>query len=672
MNLRTLLPVGIIGMLLVHTPTISQKKVATYFNVKGYTEQTARSYLTSSSIDPIEGIWQSNDGFKYAIEKDVRDGRRVPDQFRIIVLSHNTASPFWQTSYVKGFIGKTAVNGIYNIDYYTAARDYYNQIDIQVQTCIGMLESSVLLSFTRQDGAKIMLIRLFPKGNERAGGAASNGGPSVSTGTGFALHPAGYIVTNHHVIEDAQTIEVKGVGGNFNKKMKAELMVSDEKNDLAILRIKDPSFSGFGTIPFAWRQGTAEVGENVFVLGYPMTSSMGEEVKLTNGIISSRTGFKGDISTYQVSAPIQPGNSGGPLFDKNGAVIGIVNARHSKAENASYAIKAGYLKSLMELLPQPIVLPNINQQQGKSLTEQVRAASPFVYLIVVNDADEPGSGMEPEQPKTGGVSSATQRAAQYYQEAEELWKKQDMRGALGKMNLCIEASPEYAGSYFFRGYIYYYGIKNFEKALEDFNRAAQMQPDMESAHLYRGLANDKLGKNTEAIADFSRAIAINKDNTDAYFMRAFVKSAINDRWGSIADYDEIIKREKTAKPNIYKMGTVYNNKGYGLLQLGQMDESKKYLDKALILEPKESYIWGSLGEWYYTKEEYKSCIRHMEKSVELATSTGTRNSDPGLPHYLMGLSKIKLGKQAEGCKDLSKAGEMGKAIAYQEIAKYCR
>jgi hypothetical protein len=61
MNLRTLLPVGIIGMLLVHTPTISQKKVATYFNVKGYTEQTARSYLTSTSIDPIEGIWQSND-----------------------------------------------------------------------------------------------------------------------------------------------------------------------------------------------------------------------------------------------------------------------------------------------------------------------------------------------------------------------------------------------------------------------------------------------------------------------------------------------------------------------------------------------------------------------------------------------------------------------------------
>ena len=306
MNLRTLLPVGIIGMLLVHTPTISQKKVATYFNVKGYTEQTARNYLAGNSIDPIEGIWQSNDGFKYAIEKEVRDGRRLTDQFRIIVLSHNTASPFWQTSYVKGFIGKTAVNGVYSIDYYTAARDYYNQIDIQVQTCIGLLESAALLSFTRQDGAKIMLIRLFPKGNEGGGGASTNSGASVSTGTGFALHPAGYIVTNHHVIEDAKTIEVKGVGGNFNRKMRAELLVADEKNDLAIIRIKDPYFTGLGNIPFTWRQGTAEVGENVFVLGYPMTSSMGEEVKLTNGIISSRTGFKGDISTYQVSAPIQP------------------------------------------------------------------------------------------------------------------------------------------------------------------------------------------------------------------------------------------------------------------------------------------------------------------------------------------------------------------------------
>jgi S1-C subfamily serine protease/Tfp pilus assembly protein PilF len=668
MKLRKCCPVFISVLLFCYFPVLGQKKVATYYNVKGYTEQTARAYYTQNQIDPIEGIWQSNDGFKYAIEKDVRNGIRTQDNYRIIILSHNTSNTFWQTSYIKGFIEKTAVNGVYNIDYYTAAKNYYNQMDIQVQTCIGLLESTALLSFTRQDGAKIMLIRLFPKTNEAISGGAAN--VSTATGTGFAIHAGGYIVTNHHVIENAQTIEVKGVQGNFNKKWPAELLVTDEKNDLAIIQIKDARFTGLGNIPFGWRQGTAEVGENVFVLGYPMTSSMGEEVKLTNGIISSRTGFKGDISTYQVSAPVQPGNSGGPLFDKNGQIIGIVNARHAKAENASYAIKAGYLKSLLELLPQPLQLPYSNQLQGKPLTDQVKSAAPFVYLIVVNDPDTPQQPKEKNKPAVS--SGSTELAAALYSQAEALWKKQDARGALEKINQSIEASGDYAGSFYFRGFVYFFGIMQYQKALEDFTRTIQMQPNMEWAYFYRGMCYDKLTRNPEAIADFTKALQLNPDNTDAYFMRGYIKSISNDLLGSINDYGEILHREKTTKPGIYKMGTIYNNMGYSLMQLGKLDEAKGYLDRAVDMEPKESYIWGSRGELYYKREDYKACIRNMEKAVELAEKTNTRNSDPGLPHYLMGLSKIKLGKVTEGCKDLSRAGEMGKTAAYNAISTYCK
>ncbi len=161
--------------------------------------------------------------------------------------------------------------------------------------------------------------------------------------------------------------------------------MSDERNDLAILKINDPNFTSLGSIPYTFRQGIADVGENVFVLGYPMTYSMGEEIKLTNGIVSSKTGFKGDISLYQISAPVQPGNSGGPLFDKNGNLIGIVSAKHSLAENAGYAVKISYLKNLIDLLPQTINQPTSNTLNGKVLTEQVKIASNFVYIIVVND-----------------------------------------------------------------------------------------------------------------------------------------------------------------------------------------------------------------------------------------------------------------------------------------------
>nr|WP_277266111.1 trypsin-like peptidase domain-containing protein [Prevotella corporis] len=79
--------------------------------------------------------------------------------------------------------------------------------------------------------------------------------------------------------------------------------------------------------------------EDIFVLGYPLVQTMGEDVKLTTDVISSKTGFQGDVSQYQISAAIQPRNSGGPLFDSRGNLIGIVPAKHKGTENVGYAIK---------------------------------------------------------------------------------------------------------------------------------------------------------------------------------------------------------------------------------------------------------------------------------------------------------------------------------------------
>lgn len=201
------------------------------------------------------------------------------------------------------------------------------------------------------------------------------------TGTGFALNN-GYIVTNHHVAAKAKTIKVQGIKGSFSIKYNAEVVAMDEASDLAILKIRDKRFTGFGTIPYSIKTAQAEVGEGIFVLGYPLTQTMGNEVKLTNGIISSRTGFQGDTSSYQMSAPIQPGNSGGPLFDNRGNVIGIVNAHHGGAENASYAIKAARLRSLLETYSLPMsILPGTNTIAAKSLPEKVKAVKGFVFYI---------------------------------------------------------------------------------------------------------------------------------------------------------------------------------------------------------------------------------------------------------------------------------------------------
>lgn len=203
----------------------------------------------------------------------------------------------------------------------------------------------------------------------------------ISSGSGFAISSNGIIATNYHVIENAKTITIRGVNGTFDKIYKAKILVIDKNNDLALIKIDDSNFTSLGTIPYIFKKDISNVGENVFALGYPLRAVMGNEIKLTNGIISSKTGFQGDVTSYQVSVPVQPGNSGGPLFDSNGNVIGIINAKLIIAENAAYAVKISYLMNLIELLNNPPKLPTYNSLKGKSLAEQVKLIKKFVYII---------------------------------------------------------------------------------------------------------------------------------------------------------------------------------------------------------------------------------------------------------------------------------------------------
>lgn len=202
-------------------------------------------------------------------------------------------------------------------------------------------------------------------------------------GTGYAIGD-GYIVTNNHVVDEAKTISVKGVKGDMNIGYTADVVTTDKVNDIAILRVTDSLFTGFGTIPYAVQQRMADVGEDVFVLGYPLTQALGNEIKLTNGIISSRTGYQGNIATYQMSAPVQPGNSGGPMFDNKGNVIGIVVAGVPGAENVGYAIKTSYLNILIESAVLNIKLPTNNTISSLSVAEKVKRVKDFVFYIECN------------------------------------------------------------------------------------------------------------------------------------------------------------------------------------------------------------------------------------------------------------------------------------------------
>ena len=114
-------------------------------------------------------------------------------------------------------------------------------------------------------------------------------------------------------------------------------------------------------------------------------SIMGKEIKITDGIISAKSGYDGDITTYQITAPIQGGNSGGPLFDENANFIGINSSGINKkiADNVGYSIKSNYVLNLIDVLPNSIDLPSSKKLESRPLTDQIKEISKYVVLIKV-------------------------------------------------------------------------------------------------------------------------------------------------------------------------------------------------------------------------------------------------------------------------------------------------
>lgn len=317
--------------------------------------------IDKNGADPIEGIYKG-DKYTLGVKKQATTGK-----YYIFYIDGADNLQDWKDGDIKCTLIPTASSNIFKGIWYGK----WKQTD---ETNI--IFSTIGFVAADKDGEKDEYIKMYPDANT----IAKN---SSSSGTGFFLSKNGYIVTNYHVIEDAKEIKVTGINEDYKKSYTAEVEVTDKQNDLAIIKIKDIAFKPIN-IPYTLKFNTSSVGESCFVLGYPLISTMGMDIKLTNGIISSKTGFEGNIAQYQISAPVQPGNSGGPLFDKNGNVIGIVQAKHSQAENVGYAIKASYIRNLVELLPESIVLPQSNLLHNKTLPQQVSQASKAVCVIIVN------------------------------------------------------------------------------------------------------------------------------------------------------------------------------------------------------------------------------------------------------------------------------------------------
>ncbi len=206
---------------------------------------------------------------------------------------------------------------------------------------------------------------------------------SMWSGSGIVLSTDGYIATNNHVVESGLEFFVDVFTNGIKKTYKANVIKTDPENDLAVIKIVDPAFKNFGAIPYSMKMQGINVGEKVFAMGYPKPGIQGEEVKVTDGIISSKTGIQNDNKTYQISAPIQHGNSGGPLFDISGNLIGITNAGLQELQNVGYAIKISYLNNFLDMILNFPAMPLKTSISALPFTEKVKVLSNFTVLIRV-------------------------------------------------------------------------------------------------------------------------------------------------------------------------------------------------------------------------------------------------------------------------------------------------
>jgi S1-C subfamily serine protease len=259
-----------------------------------------------------------------------------------------------------------------------------------IATCVTKVKADGLNS--AGDFAKIATAKPATSGDAGSGAPTSpktarnadkNADKSVGkSGTGFVISASGHILTNNHVVDGCTDIH-----GNLNGQPDTTLRVlsSDAQNDLALLQGPTASFKDYAKI----RDRSVHSGDSVVAIGYPFHGLLTSDFTVTTGIVSSLSGIMNDTRYLQISAAVQPGNSGGPLFDTSGLVIGVVSGKLDGLymvrstgdipENINFAIKTGAIRDFLDnsVVPYETAAPG-SDLKTPEIAEKARA---FTLLI---------------------------------------------------------------------------------------------------------------------------------------------------------------------------------------------------------------------------------------------------------------------------------------------------
>lgn len=179
-----------------------------------------------------------------------------------------------------------------------------------------------------------------PAAYERDEPSRDHDGATAWSGSAFLVGP-GIAATNAHVVDGASHIVAVGDGGRFE----VEPVLMDEAADIALVRVK--GCLAPATIPF--RAGfDLSAGESIFAIGFPMSGFLGAGPQITSGMVANCLGPRNDTRLLQITAPIQPGSSGGPVLDASGRLVGVAVASLTGAQNVNFAVRAALVSYLAQ------------------------------------------------------------------------------------------------------------------------------------------------------------------------------------------------------------------------------------------------------------------------------------------------------------------------------------
>ena len=414
-------------------------------------------------------------------------------------------------------------------------------------------------------------------------------GTPLSLGSGFFVK-RNQIATNFHVIEGAAQGTAKLVDEDTRYQIES-IVATDKDNDLAVLKV---TASGVTPLPLG-DSDTVNIGAMVYVVGNPKRL----EGSFSNGLISGRReSHLKDL--LQMTAPISPGSSGGPVLNSTGEVIGISVSAHCDpdAQNLNFAIPSNYLKVLFA-----------KARHAKPLSQNSRTISAETHYLRGNAKYELGL----------------------------------YHTAIADYDVAIHLKPAYADAYNNRG-LAKAALKQYAAAIADYTAAIRLKPNYALAYNNRGNANARLGQYFPAISDYDMAIRLKPDDASPYNNRGLAKAALKQYAAAIADYTAAIR----LKPNY---ALAYNNRGAANYGLKQYFAAISDYDTAIGLKPDHTFAYNNRGLAKDALEQYEAAIADYDMAIRL-------KSDYADAYYNRGIAQALLGRTWDAKQDFMTAWKL--------------